>query len=104
MNTLRTLTWRAATTALAGIGLVLIAGCSDDTGIAKRYRVSGTVTYKGEAVPKGNISFIPTTPNGREATGAIANGKFTLTTATPDDGALPGSYKVTVIAQEADMS
>jgi len=96
-------TWRAAA-ALAGIGLILVAGCSDDSGLAKRYSVSGTVSYKGEPVPKGNVSFIPTTPGAREATGAITDGKFTLTTATPDDGALPGSYKVTVIASEADMS
>jgi hypothetical protein len=103
MNALRTLTWRAAA-ALAGIGLVLVAGCGDDTGIARRYRVSGTVTYKGEPVPKGNISFIPTAPGGREASGAISNGWFTLTTATPDDGALPGSYKVTVLAQDIDTT
>ena len=50
------------------------------------------------------VAFIPTSPGGREATGALDNGKFTLSTATPDDGALPGSYKVTVLAQEADMT
>jgi len=100
---LRMSTWRGAV-ALAGMGLVLVAGCGDDTGLTRRYSVSGTVTYKGAPVPKGNVAFIPTKPGGREASGALNNGKFTLTTATPNDGALPGSYKVTVISQDVDTT
>jgi len=103
MTTLRMSTWRGAA-ALAGIGLILVAGRSDDSGIAKRYPVSGTVTYKGEPVAKGNVSFVPSSPGGREATGPLDNGRFTLTTASPNDGALPGSYKLVVIAQEMDTT
>jgi len=84
------------------MGLVLVIGCSDASGLAKRYPASGTVTYNGQPVEKGNVGFIPDAPDGRSATGAITNGKFTLTTATPDDGALPGTYKVTVISQDRD--
>jgi len=60
------------------------------------------VTYKGQPVEKGNISFVPNATDGRAATGAITNGQYTLTTATPNDGALPGSYKVTVISTAMD--
>jgi len=84
--------------------LVLVVGCGDDTGLAKRYPVSGTVTYKGEPVEKGTINFIHTAPDGRDASGTIANGRYSLTTATPDDGALPGPYKVTVVAQNIDTT
>jgi len=86
------------------MGLVACLGCGDDTGLAKRYPVSGKVTYKGEPVEKGRISFVPTTPDGRPAAGQIENGRYSLTTLAPDDGAIPGKYKVTVLAQEIDTS
>ena len=46
--------------AMAGLGLVTVLGCGDDTGLAQRYPVSGTVTYNGDPVEKGRIDFIPT--------------------------------------------
>jgi hypothetical protein len=90
--------------ALASMGLFLVLGCGDSTGLAKRYPVSGTVTYGGKPVEKGTISFVPAAPGGREATGEISGGSYSLTTAAPGDGALPGSYKVTVIAKEMDTT
>ena len=36
----------SAGAALTTVGLLLIAGCGDETGLAKRYPVSGTVTYQ----------------------------------------------------------
>ena len=87
-----------------GIGLLIAAGCGDDSGIAKRYPVSGTVTYKNEPLAKGRIDFIPEDPNGRAAGGDIENGSYRLTTVNPGDGAIPGDYKVTVTALEIDLS
>jgi hypothetical protein len=88
---------------LAGMALVAVFGCGDDTGIGKRYPVAGTVTFKGTAVPKGRIDFQPADlTKGRPATGVIKDGAYTLTTLSPDDGALPGPYKVIVTAKEAD--
>jgi hypothetical protein len=84
--------------------LALVAGCSDDSGLASRYRVTGTVTYNGKPLERGNISFVPDAPGGRAAGGTIADGQYSLTTQTPDDGALPGKYKVSVVATEADPS
>jgi len=95
---------RRAFVSLAGMGLVIVLGCSDESGLAKRYAVSGTVNYNGKPVEKGTITFTPNDPAGRTASGDISNGSYSLTTATPGDGALPGAYKVTVVAREMDTT
>ena len=67
-------------------------GCGDDTGLGKRYPVSGTVTYNGTPLEKGQISFIATDKNKqRDANGFIQAGRYTLTTATPEDAPCPAS-------------
>ncbi|RUL87509.1 hypothetical protein [Tautonia sociabilis] len=84
--------------------LLLAAGCGDGTGLPKRYPVSGTVTYKGEPVKTGTIQFTPEDlNNGRAASGVITDGSYYLTTAVDGDGALPGNYKVAIIAQDVDL-
>jgi len=83
---------------------MIVLGCGDQSGLAKRYPVTGRVTYKGEPVEKGTISFIPVQADGRAAAGEITNGSYSLTTSTPNDGALPGSYKVTVVSKELDTT
>ncbi len=89
----------------ASFTILLVVGCGDGTGLAKRYKVSGTVTYKNAPVEKGTISFAPVDPNiAQAATGQIENGSYTLTTAVEGDGALPGEYKVTVTSREVDLS
>jgi len=93
------------TLALAGsaLGLLLVVGCGDTTGLAKRYAVTGNVSYQGKPLEKGTINFIPAKADaGRPATGDIVNGYYSLTTADKDDGALPGSYKVTVASVVMD--
>ncbi len=88
---------------MAATGLLLIAGCGDDSGLGTRYPVSGTVTYKDKPVEKGQISFIPNDPRTQHAAnGYIENGRYTLTTAKAGDGALPGKYKVTITSQDVD--
>jgi hypothetical protein len=82
--------------------VLIVLGCSDD-GLGKRYPVSGTVKYKGEPVAKARISFTPTkNGTGRAASGQVENGAFTLTTLNPEDGAMPGEYKVTVDDRQVD--
>jgi hypothetical protein len=90
----------ASTLAASLVGLV--AGCGDSSGFETRYKVSGTVTYKGAPVAKGKISFSPVKGEGRGATGQIENGSYTLTSVEPGDGALPGSYLVSVDTREID--
>ncbi len=92
----------AAFPGLLAVWLVA-AGCGDD-GLGKRYPVSGNVTYKDKPVASGSISFVPKTPEGRAASGEIHDGNYTLTTQSPEDGALPGKYGVRIIAKEIDDS
>jgi hypothetical protein len=58
--------------------------------------VSGTLTYNGKPVPSFKVVFSPT--DGRKtAMGTTdADGKFTLGTNAPGDGAAVGTHKVTV--------
>ena len=85
----------------SALGLMLVFGCGDDTGLEKRYPVYGTVTFKGEPLDHGTINFMPVKVDvGRAASAAITNGKYSLTTASEGDGALPGAYNVTVSSLE----
>jgi hypothetical protein len=84
--------------------VLAIAGCGDSSGLARRYAVSGTVTYNGKPVEKGTISFAPADANGRAAGGTITDGQYSLTTQDPGDGALPGKYRVAVLSKETDPS
>lgn len=90
-------------TLLGGLAVLLTAsGCGGDD-FGKRYSVSGTITYNGEPVSHGNIFFVPDDLNtGRAATGTISNGQYRLSTAGKNDGALPGSYKIRIIAVDVD--
>jgi hypothetical protein len=63
--------------------------------------VRGKVTYKGQPVPKGTVTFVATDPSRRNATGAIdSDGSYRLQTEQPGDGAMLGDYKVTVSAHD----
>lgn len=94
---------RPMATCLMAAVLLAPTACSDD-GLGKRYPVTGTVTYKGTPLEKGQINFLPTTPEGRAASGDVEGGSYRLTTLTHGDGALPGKYRVTVIAKDVDLS
>ncbi len=43
-------------------------------------------------------------PQGRVANGTIENGSYSLTTATPNDGALAGEYKVIIMSSDLDIA
>jgi hypothetical protein len=108
MNTLRLRLIATVTGAVFfAVGLCLLPGCGDDSGLGKRYSVSGTVTYKDSPVEAGRISFVPVDSKNatqRAAAGEIKNGSYSLTTAVEGDGALPGDYFVTVTAKLVDDS
>lgn len=77
----------------------ILVGCGA-SGPAKG-SVSGKVTYKGQPVPKGTVTFVAVDAKGRNATGAInPDGSFTLQTENPGDGAILGDYKVTISARD----
>jgi hypothetical protein len=81
-------------------GALVMTSCGTDDGFGKRYSVSGTVTYNGNPLEMGNISFVPDDPKGVGATGIIENGAYTLSTGGNNDGARAGKYKVTISAKE----
>ena len=94
--------WAPAARILAAC-LLVASGCSDD-GLPKRYAVSGTVTYNGKPLERGQVNFLPTAPEGRPASGDIEAGAYSLMTQTPGDGAMPGKYRVTIIATDVDLT
>jgi hypothetical protein len=92
---------RRCLTVLALSAVVVMSSCgSADDGLGQRYPVSGNVTYNGNALEKGDISFVPDDSKGVGATGIIENGSYTLSTGGNNDGARAGKYKVTVTAKE----
>src|SRR4051794_39841693 len=65
--------------------------------------VSGHIKHKGKPVAKASVSFTPTDGASRAATGLTDdNGYYQLGTFATNDGALPGKYRVAVIARGPD--
>lgn len=90
--------FRRRDTALLGLATILvISGCGNQNGLVD---VSGAVTLDGEPLTTGQIKFFP--EDGRPASGPIdSEGRYTLTTYEPGDGAKPGNYDVTVTARRS---
>ncbi|MCZ2340549.1 MAG: hypothetical protein LC104_01980 [Bacteroidales bacterium] len=78
---------------LLGCGLVGCSGKAFDT-----HPVTGLVTVNGKPLASGSVTFVSTS-GGPPATGEIGpDGRYTLTTEKPNDGAAPGKYTVMIIA------
>ncbi|MDB5353014.1 MAG: hypothetical protein JWN86_4261 [Planctomycetota bacterium] len=92
--------WRTVLGAGAALGLLGLAGCSKagSGSIGTTYEVKGQVLLAdGSPLKQGRVAFVPTDPATVPASGEIGpDGQFSLTTKTPDDGALPGEYKVRI--------
>lgn len=74
------------------------SGCSGAGGTSfdNLVPVSGTVTFNGEPLEQGFVSFAPVDPQGQSATGKIADGKFTMQTTVSAPGVVAGKYKVMI--------
>jgi hypothetical protein len=73
----------------------LLAGCT--SGSSGTIAVTGKVTKGGQPVSGAAVTFQPAANDGKAASGTTdASGAYTLTTFVNGDGALPGSYKVTI--------
>ncbi len=85
---------------LALLGMLAVsAGCGgSELSLGK---VTGTVTFKdGQPVTEGTVIFQP--EKGPSAAGALdAEGRYTLTTQTPGDGAVMGKHRVSVVPPTA---
>jgi hypothetical protein len=90
---------------ILALGALVVPGCGGDE-LGKRHPVSGKVTFKGEPVERGTVTFTPADPNAgiRAASGAIVGGSYQLTTQTNNDGAMPGKYKVSIQSKSFDES
>lgn len=96
---------RSALALAPGLAAVAIAGCGGGDGASRPYPVSGRVTCKGHLLALGTVTFSPETGGARVATGNIGpDGSYRLTTNIPSDGAQPGKYRVTITAEEIDLS
>jgi hypothetical protein len=86
---------------LVWAGLLLIAiGCG---GGGNMSAVSGHVTYKGKPVPNADVTFTPESAGGQPAAGRTGNdGRYALTTAIKGEGAMPGKYRIHIIARGPD--
>ncbi len=81
-------------------GLVCVAGMIGCGGAAGDYPdtvpVSGTITRLGSPVAMAVVTFIPNEKGSPGTAVTDAQGNYTLMTFQPEDGAIPGGYKVTV--------
>jgi HEAT repeat protein len=79
-----------------------LAGCR---GQGKPVKVEGSLTLDGKPFSGATITFVPAEGSGRSASGlSEQDGSFRLTTFKPDDGALPGEYKITVTYYQPDKT
>jgi hypothetical protein len=90
---------------LACASWLLFAGC--DAGTPTLVPVSGKVLYRNQPLPRGTIVFVPDADrgnNGPLAQGTIqGGGSYTMQTGEKS-GAMPGWYRITVIAVENTTS
>lgn len=87
---------RAPALVVFALGLVA-AGCNRNP---TRVPVSGQVLIDGEPLVHGQVAFIP--ESGRPSSGVLdEQGRFTLSSFAPNDGAALGVHQIAVIAQEA---
>jgi hypothetical protein len=77
--------WRVALLAF----VVSAAGCSKDGGVA----LEGKVSYGGEPIDVGTITFIPTSGSGIKGGGLIENGNYKVDAKT---GPGPGPHRVEI--------
>lgn len=73
------------------VALALFCALASITGCEQKTTISGTVTYNGEPIESGAISFKPTGPTGRSYAGRIENGKYSV------GDAQPGTWKAVII-------
>lgn len=94
---------------MAAMLLVLLAvtGCAGES-LPKTIRVRGRVTYKGQPLPAGRITFVPSGSTAglfRPAQGTLReDGTYELSTFRAGDGALPGEYVVLIESLEHPAS
>jgi hypothetical protein len=86
------MTFRGGLVCWLCLGLV-IAGCGRKYSGDRRFPLSGTVSFNGEPVDLGSISFIPLESNQRVSGGTITDGAYSV----PEEfGANAGKHRVEI--------
>ena len=82
---------------------ILNAGCGGGTNTFATILVKGKVTYKGQPLTNGTVTFSPVdSQKCRPATGQIeSDGTFVMSTVKFGDGVMPGEYKVAIESLKA---
>ncbi len=93
--------WRWCAPGLLAAALALTSsGCGAGNGLTLG-RVQGKITYKGEPVKYGTVSFVPDATKGSDGPMAMGNikedGTYILSTSDAGDGAVVGHHKISVI-------
>ena len=95
-----TLAYHHFTTFALLVLIIFVAGCGGSQG-PKTYIVEGTVTLKGTPVEGATLSFTPNESTGTNSGGTTdANGKYKLQTSYGAEGAVAGTYTVTLSKSE----
>jgi hypothetical protein len=83
------------TSVFCRLGLcAVLAGCGGSKYSGdKRYPLTGEVTFEGQPVDVGSISFIPESGKGRPSGGVITDGKYDV---PEEKGATAGTYRVEI--------
>jgi hypothetical protein len=78
--------------------LVAVIGCGPaDDG---RRSVSGTITFQGKPLDRGNITFVSPDGLGSQTGAVITNGNYQI---PAEQGMLPGRYKVAISSADGDV-
>jgi hypothetical protein len=79
---------------------LVLSGCGPNNGM-NLGRVQGKVTYKGEPVKYGTVSFVPDSSKGTSGPIAMGNikddGSYILSTSDAGDGAVVGHHRISVV-------
>ncbi|MCA9205406.1 MAG: hypothetical protein KDA59_20280 [Planctomycetales bacterium] len=95
----RNLFLRASSSGALFVAVVLMIGCGGDSG-PTRYEVSGTVTYQGQPVPKGFVTFSPDTSQGNSGPGGgaeIVDGHYET---AAGKGVIGGPHQVRIVGYD----
>ena len=77
----------------------VLAGCgSSKYSGEKRYPLEGEVTFEGQPIDVGSITFLPKGDKGRISGGVITDGKYAV---SEENGANAGTYRVEIHWQKS---
>jgi hypothetical protein len=93
---------RCCSVVCLGLVVVLLSGCGKpvDPNRPTTVRVTGTITYNQQPVEGAGVVFVPQDHSHAATARTNAEGRFQLRTFGTNDGAVPGSFKVTVVKTE----